>query len=453
MRIYILAILTIFLVGCAPKSGIDNYEVIYKFEDVNQSYEVKKEWYKLYHQNYLNSLVDRALSKNQDMLIASLNTMQAYARVGIIEADKFPTFIANYQIDTSRNLNTNNSSWQDRYGANLSASYEIDLFRKIEDSISALKWQTIATKFDKDSLELSIMNSVVSAYFKELFLNSSLRLLNENLNNYKKLYNLANLKFKNGKASLDSPLEAKKAILSLESKILSYQKDRLSNQEFLKNLLFMGKDENLNIPNILLEDVNLVGVDLEIPYYALTYRPDLNALIASINSSFYNYLTSKKAFYPSITIGSTLSSNEDDIKHSFDLIDLSANLRINLPFLNYKRLKGQLKVDELEFEKRVVNYQKKLLEITNELDRLNSEHKVITNELKNSENIAKNNYKLSNLYHKRYINGKYELKDYIESKNSYINSKISILEQKYMLINNEIAIYKTLSGKYENRQL
>ncbi|CZE48818.1 TolC family protein [Campylobacter geochelonis] len=451
MRVIFYVLLSFFIVGCASKSAVDNYEVVESFEDENLTYEIDKNWYKSYNQTELNTLVDRALVYNSDLKISALNIAQAYARAGLIEADLLPTFSSGFGGSVSRDISKNDSSWKENYNANISASYELDIFAKLRNSASQADWEANASVFDLESLRLSVINSVVDGYFKELFINDTLKLLDENLQNYKKLQAITRAKFELGKDTLVNLLEFDKSIISLKSRILSFQKDRLTNEELLKNLLHLKPNDELNFAKMTLDEVTLLGVDLNIPYYALGNRPDLRALISRINSSFYGYKVNQKAFYPTVTIGASLSSSEEKFSDVFGLDLLSGNVKINLPFLDYTRLKQRVKISEIEFEKRVLEYEKALNSALNELNLHYKEYEISLFSLQNYQNIVDNSNKLSSLYLTKYEQGSSELKDYLDAKNSEISAKINFIQEKYKALNSEILVYKSMAGKFKTR--
>ena len=55
---------------------------------------------------------------------------------------------------------------------------------------------------------------------------------------------------------------------------------------------------------------------------------------------------------------------------------------------------------------------------------------------------------ISKIYELKYSYGKIELKEFLEAKNSELEAKIGLLKAKYMLLQDEINIYKAMAGKF-----
>ncbi|NLY04265.1 MAG: TolC family protein [Campylobacter sp.] len=450
MRLIANIFLVVILAGCAGKSAVDNYQVVENFIDENETFIIDEKWYLGYSQASLNNLIDRALIANQDLKIASLNSLQAMAKVGLVSADMLPTFSASWGVESGRDISVP-QNWQDSYNASVAVSYELDLYGKIRNSVSAAEWEQNATIYDMEATKLNIINSVVDSYFKELFIRDTLKLLDQNLENYRDLKAIVTAKVNCGKSLPIDLLEINKSILSLENQILNYKRDRVANQELLRNLLHLKPDESLNLGGMPLMEIKFMGVDTSVPVFAVGNRPDLRALISRINASFYDYKISQKDFYPSISLGGSLSASSKDFRGSSELDFLSGSLKINLPFLNYKRLKANLRISELEFDKKVAQYEEGLVSALNEIDRYYYEYQNSILRFENYKDIISNSQQLSKLYLTRYNAGKVELKDYIDAKNSEISAHMNLVSEKYTTLNSEILVYKAMAGKFKNR--
>ena len=479
-----LGILTIFFVGCSIKSDLQ-YEVIENYYDENETYFIDTQWYKKYNQPYLNELVDLALKNNYDLKTAALNIATAYANLGLSEADLFPTISGSLGGSASRNVATHDD-FSKSYRGGLSASYELDIYGKIRASVSSSEWSAISSEYNYDDIRLSLINSVVSGYFQMLYLNDALKFTQQNLKSYNDLKEIVKAKYDYGRGELIDVEQMKMNILSLENRVINLQKQIENNKLLLRNLVIPNSTranlnrndskvlvakngkKGVNLPysvasdsylQILefdkfigsIESVNFLGVDLEVPFLALSNRPDVRSALANLNSGFYNYKVSKLNFFPSITLGAGLNGSGAEVNDAFDLKLFNGTVSVSLPFLDYPRLKQRLKISELAFEKSRVNYEKTLSNAANEVRNL---YELYGLELKTLENVRKN-YKtqaqIAEIYRAKYDAGAVEFRDYINSETSRVNSMIDLLSQKYNALSTEIAIYKAMAGKFYTR--
>lgn len=439
MRILSIVFL-ILLSGCAVK----NRDLIVL--DINQTEQVKidEKWWLGYNEPVLNELIDKALRENIDISKAILNIRKALARVGVSEAAQQPTLGASFGANTSRNLSINDS-FASRYSNNFTLNYELDIWGKLANETEALKFEASANKWDKKALELSVINSVIDSYFHILYLNESLKLYTQNLKNYNDLLEISNIKVKNGKDEAISLKQIKSQILNIQNRIINANISLDNAKQTLRNLLNLRPDYEFEFKDSL--DVELIGVNLDVPIYAISNRPDLNAAIDRINSALLDVKVSKKSFYPSISLGASLSDSDDKFNKSFGFNILGGNVSINLPFLNYKRLKQNLIISEVVFESMKLEYEKTL---TSALNEINTAYKQLKNDkilYKNYKTQINNYEDISEIYRLKQEYGKIEMRDYLNAKNNEIEAKITLINQKYKILSDENMIYKAMAGK------
>ncbi|MFC2492595.1 MAG: TolC family protein [Campylobacter curvus] len=439
--------LVLLLSGCAVKNVDSDYSEILLQSNVKSELNLKEEWWKDYNQTYLNELIELGLKNNIDLVKSAVAINKALAQAGVLDANLLPTFSASASAQTSRNIKRNDS-WARTYGTGVSLSYELDLWHKLADSADAAMWEANATKFDLAATRLSVINSITDAYFNILYLNESIKFYEISLKNYNELVAIMRYKFELGKEEQLSLSQIQSSVLSLKNKIENAQKSLIEAQKTLRILLNVKPDFDLKFSGLSLSDVKNLGVDLDVPIYVVANRPDLQAAIARIEEGLLNVKASQKEFYPSITIGASLKGSADNIGGATSLKFLDGNIAINLPFLNYSKLKSSLKVSEASFEQAKLNYMATLNEALNEID---TYYKAMQKDevlLDNYSKQVQNYENISEIYKLKYQYGKSELKDYLEASNNEIDAYVNLLGGKYKLLQDEIQIYKAMAGKF-----
>ena len=444
-------ILAAFLLGgCAVTQINENYEQILLKEDASADIKINREWWTGYGEARLNELIGLALKNNIDLAKSAVAVNKALAQAGVLQADLVPSFNANLGAQTGKNIKTG-GSWNESYKSGISLSYEIDLWRKLANSVDAAMWEANATKYDLEAARLALINSVADAYFEAKYQKESINLYEKTLKNYEELEAIIKAKFELGKEEELSLKQVKSSVISAKNRILNASKSLDEAEKTLRNLLNVRPEFELNLSGNL-SDISPQGVNLNVPLYVIGARPDLQAAVSRIKEALLGVKVSEKNFYPSITVGAGLSgsggsggSASEGLKLNF----LSGNIAIDLPFLNYSRLKSKLKISELEFESMKLNYAQTLTTALNEIDAgyksLQKDEAVLRNLNENLRNLSS----ISDIYKLKYDYGKTELKNYLEAQNSLLEGKISTLAQKYKILQDEIGIYKATAGKAE----
>ena len=441
-------ILAAFLLGgCAVTQINENYEQILLKEDASADIRINREWWTGYGEARLNELIGLALKNNIDLAKSAIAVNKALAQAGVLQADLVPSFNANLGAEMGKNIKTG-GSWNESYKSGISLSYEIDLWRKLANSADAAMWEANATKYDLEAARLALINSVVDAYFEAKYQKESINLYEKTLKNYEELEAIIKAKFELGKEEELSLKQVKSSVISAKNRILNAAKSLDAAEKTLRNLLNVRPEFELNLSGNL-SDISSQGVNLNVPLYVIGARPDLQAAVSRIKEALLGVKVSEKSFYPSITVGAGLSGSGDSASEGLKLNFLSGNIAINLPFLNYSKLKSKLKISELEFEAMKLNYAQTLTTALNEIDasykNLQKDEAVLRNLNENLRNLSS----ISDIYKLKYDYGKTELKNYLEAQNSLLEGRISLIAQKYKILQDEIGIYKATAGKAE----
>ena len=441
-------ILAAFLLGgCAVTQINENYEQILLKEDVSADIKINREWWTSYGEARLNELISLALKNNIDLAKSAVAVNKALAQAGVLQADLVPSFNANLGAETGKNIKTG-GSWNESYKSGVSLSYEIDLWRKLANSADAAMWEANATKYDLEAARLALINSVADAYFEAKYQKESINLYEKTLKNYEELEAIIKAKFELGKEEELSLNQVKSSVISSKNRILNAAKSLDAAEKTLRNLLNVRPEFELNLGGNL-SYISPQGVNLNVPLYVIGARPDLQAAISRIKEALLGVKVSEKSFYPSITVGAGLSGSGDSASEGLKLNFLSGNIAINLPFLNYSKLKSKLKISELEFEAMKLNYAQTLTTALNEIEasykNLQKDEAVLRNLNENLRNLSS----ISDIYKLKYDYGKTELKNYLEAQNSLLEGRIGLLAQKYKILQDEIGIYKATAGKAE----
>ena len=437
----------LLLGGCAVTQINENYEQILLKEDASADIKINREWWTGYGEARLNELISLALKNNIDLVKSAIAVNKALAQAGVLQADLVPSFNANLGAETGKNIKTG-GSWSESYKSGILLSYEIDLWRKLANSADAAMWEANATKYDLEPARLALINSIADAYFEAKYQKESINLYEKTLKNYEELESIIKAKFELGKEEELSLKQVKSSVISAKNRILNASKSLDAAEKTLRNLLNVRPEFDLNLSGNL-SDISPQGVNLNVPLYAIGARPDLQAAISRIKEALLGVKVSQKNFYPSITVGAGLSGSGDSASEGLKLNFLSGNIAINLPFLNYSKLKSKLKISELEFETMKLNYAQTLTTALNEIGasykNLQKDEAVLRNLNENLRNLSS----ISDIYKLKYDYGKTELKNYLEAQNSLLEGRTSLIAQKYKILQDEIGIYKATAGKAE----
>lgn len=445
MKNIFLILFTLLLAGCASKAL--NYDP----QPIKRDYNAT--WQYDFKIPELDSLIAHALKNNEDLATASLNLYQAMLSSNLALSDLAPTPSANTKASSSRDRKVSGSTTKN-FSADVSLSWELDIFGRIYDSYESARFEAIASSLSFEDVKESLVNSVISAYFNILYLNEQKANLLANYENMQKLHEIVRIKESLGREEPLALSQSKQNLLSLQNSLNNADKDLNASFESLKNLtrtqnLPRTKISEIALPKADLGEINTLNnaennaSELSFSWLArLSSRPDVNMALAKLNAGFYDYRASQKDFLPSINLGGSLSSSANKISDAYTFNLLSGNISISLPFLNFYRLSQNLKISEAEFNKLRLNYEKTLANAINEALRYASDYELDSQNLLNSEYIITEREKILVIYEQKYALGRAELKDLLGAQNDLLSARNSLANMKYQVVRDMIGFYK-----------
>ena len=204
MRLIPSTLLCLILAGCAtqmttiPDTGLITQQTIVA------GYKIDTEWWKTYHDENLNKLVQVALENNIDLKKSAITVNKALYEANLLGQNLVPEFSGALGASVSNNMKAGQTSHN--FTSELGVSYELDLWRKLSSAASAQEWEYKATQQDMETTRLALINNVVDSYFHLVYLNQAIRVTEQNIDFYTQLLQIINNKFTSGKVDALEPL-------------------------------------------------------------------------------------------------------------------------------------------------------------------------------------------------------------------------------------------------------
>ena len=416
-------------------------------EAVSQRYKLDPQWWKVYNDEQLNLLVGQALANNIDLAKAAISVNKALYQAELLGADLVPSFSG--KGDSSVRKDTTGGATTRSYGGNLGLSYELDLWQRVADSVSAQEWAAKATVEDKEATRLALIGSVVDAYYNLAYLNDAISAAQANLRNYQNIGQTVEIKHQAGKVAAVEQAQASQTILNAENSLTDYQTQKKKAEQTLRNLLNLKPEQALPLIKVpTLASLKLPGLDLNIPLSVLANRPDLRAAEFRLERALKNVDEAEKAWLPSITLNAALNSSGQSFKNAFSLPVASGAVAINLPFLQWDKVRLNLRISEEDFESVRLDFEKALTTALNEVDTYYYNYGQSHQNLDNLRRKYAYDVKIGQHHRDRYEAGAGELADWLGALNTINNSRLSSLSALYQVIQQETLIYKALAGRY-----
>jgi len=327
---------------------------------------VSPTWWTGFGSAELQSLVDQALAGSPDLAIATERVNQAEAQVRVAGASLFPVLTANAGGSGRRSGSTGSgpTPLTDNSGsATLSASYELDLWGRNRAGVRAAESSAAASRFDRDTAQVTLVSGVATSYFDVLALRTRLVIAKENLAVAQQVLDLVSARARNGAASALDVSRQEATVLSQQAALLPLEQQE--HQTLAALAVLLGRSpEGFDVQAPGITDLAVPAIDPGLPATLLVRRPDLASAEAQLGAANADVAAARAAMLPSITLTGTAGLATTALTSlasggATAAIGIAASLL--QPIFDGGRLRGQKAVAESRERELVETYRKAIL--------------------------------------------------------------------------------------------
>ena len=322
-----------------------------------------RDWWRSFGSTELSGLVDAALNASPDMAIAAERVRQAEAQVRIAGSTLFP--VLNFSAASGRReTRPQGSSWSgdDSSSAALSASYEIDLWGRNASEVRAAESSLRATRFDEETVRLTLVAGVASGYFQVLALRGRLVVARENLAIAERVFKVVDSRARNGAVSALDVARQQAAVLAQRAAIPPLELQE--RQTLFALAILLGRQpEGFDTTASTVSAVLVPRIAPGIPAELLVRRPDLASVEAQLAAANADVAAARAALLPGISLTGSAGLASDVLLNflSAPTAALSIGASLLQPIFNGGRLRAQVDVAASRERELVENYRKAVL--------------------------------------------------------------------------------------------
>lgn len=283
---------------------------------------VDKEWWTLFQDATLNNLVAQARAYNTDLLLAVARLEEADGLVREANSAFFPEISAQGASSRSRissvtatPLPASVDPVRVNHRAVLATSFELDLWGKLRRASEAARAQALASRYNRDTVELTLAGQVTQAYFTLRAYDAQLVAAQESLKSREEALTIAQNRQRGGLASaLDvQQAETNRATLLAQTSTLRRQRALTLNQ-----LALLTGRPDLTVTAGDLRTLPLPPVPpAGLPSTLLEARPDLRQAEELLVSANAQIGVAKAALFPTISLTGNLGSESQSLSSLF----------------------------------------------------------------------------------------------------------------------------------------
>lgn len=399
-------------------------------------------WRSVFTDPQLQTLIEKALENNPDLLNAALNIDIAEQQLRASKLAFLPSvvFAPNGSIS---HFGTHTSSTQ-AYTLPITASWDVDLFGKLRSQKKAAQMALIQSRDYKVAVQTNLICNVANLYYTLLMLDRQKQIVDDMSGLTKNTWDMMKLQMEFGRARSTSVQSAEAAYYSVQTQGADIKRQIRETENTLSLLLAepaqsiaRGSLENQSLPANFSGGI---GVQL------LSNRADVHANEMALAQCFYNIQEARSRFYPALNISPTGAwTNSNGLVNPGKLL-LSVVGSLTQPIFMRGQLKAGLRVAEDRYKQAYNTWQNSILkagaEVSNALVAYNSADE--KNKLQQQQiDVLKQNVDHTQMLYAQSSSSYLEV---ITAQQSLLNAEISQVQEQFTKLQAIVNLYNALGG-------
>jgi multidrug efflux system outer membrane protein len=392
------------------------------------------EWWKVFHDSRLDDYEQQALHNNPGLQAALARVKESRAILQKARSALFPEVSAGFgpsreKLSAVSQLRPDGVEipTQDVWRAQASASYEVDLFGRVSDSVKASAAEAEQSEALFRSVRLALQADVAQSYFNLRELDAELDVYNRSVELRGQALSLVQHRFDEGEISELDVRRAESELATARSDAMTAERMRAVSEHSLAVLL--GKI----VADFTVERDPLVSIDVRIPpglpSSMLERRPDVAAAERAMAAANARVGMAKAAFFPSLNLTGSAGFESASLSDLFKwssrafLLGPFVGTALTAPVFDGGRRKGELARARATYEANVDDYRQLVLVAFREVEDNVSELAILQNQTLTQAEAVSASTRAAQLSRTQYQEGAVNFLDVIDADRTVLQSQ------------------------------
>jgi multidrug efflux system outer membrane protein len=410
------------------------------------------EFWHSFHDPELSSLVQRALTANNDLRAALAHYDSADALLHEAKFDRIPTVTMSTSVGREKfsafqafGYPRNNRF----FDPGINASWELDLFGRVRHNIEAHRQQTLADASDLAATQVTVVGEVASTYIDLRGRQELLRIARENVKNEQETVRLVEAVYSAGRGTQFDTARTRALLETTTSRIPDLLSAIALDQHRLAVLCGLP-------PEALVSELEVARplpdlperIDPGTPADLIRRRPDVSASEERLHAATEQIGIATADLFPRVNFAGLLGLNEFHGNTSFDgisAVNLAA-LNIDWSFLDRGRVRARIAASRADGDAQLAQYQQSvLLALEDVEDALVSYARSQDRDVQ-LQLAARDSQRAADLASVRFKDGATSLLDLLDAQRVQLQDQDAYAESHSNSALSAVLLYKSLAG-------
>jgi multidrug efflux system outer membrane protein len=451
IKIYIFILLTVSLfsscrIGKKFQIPEIDYPENFGYETTFEGIASDISWKTFYQDSILQTLIDKALANNKDILIAAAKVREIAAAKRIQSVALLPEIGLNVAADREyESYRGNNQSYSDGFEAKAVFSWELDLWGNLRWKNEAAVASYLQTLEAQEALRLSIISEVAQVYFELVALYKELDIVKKTLNARQESVKLSKLRYDGGLTS-EIPHRQSLVELARTETLIPTLERRVKTKE--NDLAFLVGDFSLDLDAE--NDFKLIpmldDLPVDLPSFLLQRRPDVRQAELELKEANAKVGVALTNIFPRIRLTGALGAESGELANFLQNPAWLVAGAITGPIFNFGRNNAGHKAAKAVYEQEVYRYERKILNVFQEVNNAIISFEKTKIMYKSALALYESTKTYHDLAQLQYINGYVAYIELLDAQRQLFDAEINLNNTVLNELIAAISLYKALGG-------
>jgi outer membrane protein, multidrug efflux system len=416
------------------------------------------DWWRGFGSNQLDELIAQAEAANYDLAAAIARVREADAQARIAGAALLPSVGATAGL-TRQRTNPSALSGRVRFPPDttlvnpaITASYEFDFWGKNRASLEAAKASALASRYDEQVVELTVVTAVATTYFQILELRDRLTVAQSNIAAAQELLSALQAEQAAGTETVLDVVQQKTALATLKAQVPPLTQQLQQSLDALA-ILIGHSPEALKQPSGTLSDLSVPLVAPGLPSELLARRPDIAEAEAQLMAANADIKVARAAFFPSISLtaeGGIASLALAGITGPAGAV-YAVTAGVTQSIFSGGALRGQLEYSQARYDELLQNYRKAVISAFSDVEDALIATQQTALLVQREEDTVAEARKAYAIATAQLQAGTVDLQTVLNTENALFPAEDSLAQSRFAHLQATVSLFKALGGGWEQK--
>jgi NodT family efflux transporter outer membrane factor (OMF) lipoprotein len=402
-------------------------------------------WWQAFGDPVLDSLVEAALQRNNNLAAAAVRVRKAQLQARLNEHR--PNLSAGVNASASQSLDGGGSTRSS--GLSLGVSYELDLWGRLDATQDAARWEAQASVQDREAAAQALVATTATLYWQLAYYNQRLSAAAQSIDYAERTQTLVQAQYDAGAVSALETAESRQNLASQRAALTQLQQRYVETANALV-LLFDGSTLGPAAPGWAapqaLPITELPAVAAGLPAQLLANRPDLRAAELRLRGTLATADAARLSYYPQLSLTGALGSSSAALGSLLSNPVATLGAGLVLPFLNQTEMRVRTESARADYELAVIEFRQTLYQAFTDVNNALSARTHYLAQAEQLNQALADARKAEQLYEIRYRAGAVALKPWLDAQEKRRSAETALAENKLNRLINHATLFQSLGS-------